>query len=46
MLATLRKPDGTFTVDLNETLKVMIYYFIPNDEHDDNTDYHKTLELS
>ena len=41
-LATLRKPDGTFTADLNETLKVMRDYFIPNDEHND-TDYHKTI---
>jgi hypothetical protein len=42
-MATLQKPDGSLTSDLNETVKVMIDHIIPNDEQTDNTDYHKRI---
>ena len=28
---TLRKPDGTLTADLNETLQLMLHHFAPED---------------
>jgi hypothetical protein len=40
-ITTLRKPDGTPTVDLHETLKCMLEHFTPEDKQSDDSDYHK-----
>ena len=40
-MTTFQKPDGSFTSDLNETVKVMLEYLIPKDEQTDDTDHHK-----
>jgi hypothetical protein len=40
-IKTLRKPDGTFTEDLQTTLKQMWYHFAPEDSQHDDTDLHK-----
>jgi hypothetical protein len=37
----LQKHDGSFTSDLNETVKIMLDYLIPKDEQTDDTDHHK-----
>jgi len=37
----LRKPHGSLTADLCETLKHKLGYFTPKDKANDNTDYHK-----
>ena len=44
-MTTLQKTDGSLTSDLNETVKIMIEYAIPIDEHrrTDDTDYHKII---
>jgi hypothetical protein len=40
-MTTLRKPDGTLTEDLQETLKHMLKHFAPEDNQHDNSDLHK-----
>ena len=42
-MTTLRKPDGSSTSDLNETMKVMLDYLIPKDDQTDDTDHHKRI---
>jgi hypothetical protein len=43
MMATLQKPGGSLTTDLNEIVKIMIGYLFPKDEQTDDTDYHKRI---
>jgi hypothetical protein len=40
-ITTLRKPDGSLTDDLRETLKTMLEHFTPEDKEEDDTDHHK-----
>ena len=40
-ITTLRKPDGSLTADLNETLKYMLEQSAPEDSHNDDSDTHK-----
>ena len=40
-ITTLRKPDGTLTEDLQETLKYMLEHFAPDDTQHDDSDLHK-----
>ena len=40
-LITLRKPDGSLTADIRETLQHMLEYFVPEDANNDDTDFHK-----
>jgi hypothetical protein len=40
-MTTLRKPDGTLTEDLQETLKLMLEHFAPEDNQHDDSDLHK-----
>jgi hypothetical protein len=42
-MTTLQRPNGSFTSDLNETVKVIIDYLITKDEQTDDTDYHKRI---
>jgi hypothetical protein len=42
-MTTLQKPDGSFTSDLNETVKFMLDYIILKDEQTDDTDHHKRI---
>jgi len=42
-MTTLQKPDGSFTSDLNETVKFMLDYLIPKDEQIDDSDHHKRI---
>lgn len=41
LITTLRKPDGTLTEDLHETLKHMLEHFAPEDNQHDDSDLHK-----
>jgi len=40
-ITTLSKPDGTITTNLHETLTHMIRYFTPEDNQNDDNEYHK-----
>jgi hypothetical protein len=40
-MTTLRRPDGTLTTNLHETLTHMIRYFTPEDNQNDDNEYHK-----
>jgi hypothetical protein len=40
-MTTLTKPDGTLTEDLQETLKLMLEHFAPEDNQHDDSDLHK-----
>jgi hypothetical protein len=40
-IKTLRKPDGSPTEDLRETLQLMLEHFTPDDKEDDDTELHK-----
>jgi hypothetical protein len=40
-LTTLRKPDGSFTEDLRDTLQLMMEHFTPDDKEKDDTELHK-----
>jgi hypothetical protein len=42
---TLRKPDGTLTSTLEETAKLMLEHFTPEDSRQDDTDLHKQIRL-
>ena len=42
-ITTLRKPDGTLTTNLHETLTHMIRYFTPEYNQNDDSEYHKQL---
>jgi len=42
-ITTLRRPDGTLTKNLHETLTHMIRYFTPEDIQNDDNEYHKKL---
>ena len=42
-MTTLQKPDALLTSDLNETVKFMIDYLIPNVEQTDDKDYYKNI---
>jgi hypothetical protein len=44
-ITTLRKPDGTLTTNLHETLTHMIRYFTPEDNQNDDNEYHKQLRV-
>ena len=40
-ITTLRKPDGSLTADLHETIKHTLEYFVPDDNQADDSDFHK-----
>jgi hypothetical protein len=40
-ITTLRKPDGSLTEDLKETLQLMLEHFTPEDKEEDDTELHK-----
>jgi hypothetical protein len=40
-ITTLRKPDGSLTEDLSETLQLMLEHFTPEDKEEDDTELHK-----
>ena len=40
-LTTLRKPDGSLTQGLTETLHLMLEHFTPEDKEEEDNDYHK-----
>lgn len=42
-LTTLRKEDGTYTVDTSDTLQYMLKHFFPQDSEQDDTERHKQL---
>jgi hypothetical protein len=42
-LSTLRKPDGTVTTDMAETLRFMIDSFTPDDDEETDNEYHKLI---
>ena len=42
-ITTLRKPDGTLTTDLKETLRLMLHYFTPEDNALEDNDHHKNV---
>lgn len=42
-ITTLRRPDGTLTADIKETLKLMLEYFTPDDNELEDNDHHKHI---
>ena len=44
-LPTLRKPDGSQTLDLTDTLQLMLEHFTPEDKEEEDNDYHKLARL-
>jgi len=42
-MTTLRKPEGTLTTDTRETLHLMLDNFTPEDNEQDDSDYHKQI---
>jgi hypothetical protein len=42
-LSTLRKPDGTVTTDMAETLHFMMDSFTPEDDEETDNEYHKLI---
>jgi hypothetical protein len=40
-ITTLRKPDGSLTEELRETLQLMLEYFTPVDKEEDESEHHK-----
>jgi len=42
-LSTIRRPDGTVTSGMTETLNVMMEHFTPADEEVTDNDYHKLI---
>ena len=43
LLTSLRKLDGTLTTDMEETFKRMLEYFTPEDNVQDDSDFHKQI---
>jgi len=41
--STIRRPDGTVTAGMAETLNVMMEHFTPADEEETDNDYHKLI---
>jgi len=41
LITTLRKPDGSLTEDLRETIQLMLEDFTPDDKEEDDTELHK-----
>jgi len=41
----LRKPDGSLTAGVSESLKHLLEYFTPEDKEDDDTDNHKIARI-
>ena len=44
-LTTLRRPDGSTTKDIRETLQHMMEHFVPEDRDNDDTAYHTQARL-
>ena len=44
-ITTLRKPDGSLTVDINETLKYMLEQSPLEDNYNDDSDTHKQARI-
>jgi hypothetical protein len=42
-ITTLRKPDGTLTTDLQETLTYMLQHLTPEDNRNYDTEYHQQV---
>ena len=42
-MTTFKKPDGSLTSNLNETVKALSHYLILKDDHTDDTNYHKGI---
>ena len=42
-LSTLRRPDGTVTSDMAETINVTMEHFTPADDEETDNDYHKLI---
>jgi hypothetical protein len=42
-LSTIRRPDGTITSGMADTLNAMIKHFTPADEEATDSDYHKAI---
>ena len=43
IIRTMRKPDGTKTETMTETLQLIMDQLIPEDKHKENTPYHRTI---
>ena len=45
MMTTLKKTDGTITINLEETMETMAEHLIPKDDATDDTEQHKKIRL-
>jgi len=41
LITTLRKPDGSLTEDLRETIQFMLEHSLPQDKEEDDSELHK-----
>ena len=41
----MRRPGGSITADLSDTLKNTMEYFTPEDQEEDDTDNHKQARI-
>jgi hypothetical protein len=41
LFTSLRKPDGSLTIDIEETVKLMLEHFTPEDNVKDDNEFHK-----
>ena len=46
LITSLRKPDGTMTTDMDETVKLMLDHFTPEDKVQDDSDFHKRTKAN
>ena len=44
-ITTLRKLDGSLTMDLHDTLSHMLEYFAPEDNQKDDTEFHRQARI-
>jgi hypothetical protein len=43
LITSLRKPDGSLTTDMEETVKLMLEHFTPEDNVQDDSEFHKQI---
>ena len=46
LITSLRKRDGTMTTDMDETVKLMLDHFTPEDKVQDDSDFHKRTKAN
>ena len=45
LFTSLRKPDGSLTIDMDETVTLMLKHFTPEDNALDDSEFHKQIRV-